>query len=66
MGSLIFLSAVIIAAIIGISSRYITKQNDSHVEEITEDFIETQIEKALDLKEDSLDGKIDLSPGSKE
>lgn len=66
MGSLILLGAVIIAAVIGISSRYITKQNDSPVEEITEDFIETQIEKALDLKEDALDGKIDLSPGSKE
>lgn len=66
MGSLILFGSVIIAAVIGISTRYITKVDDSPVEEITEDFIESQVEKALDLKKDALDGKIDLSPGSKE
>lgn len=66
LGSLILLGVVIGSAIIGISARYWTKQQDSTVEELSEAFIEGQIEKALDLKEDALDGKIDLSPGSPE
>ena len=66
MGSVILLGMVIASAVVGITARYWTKQNDSPVEEVSEAFIESQIEKALDLKEDTLDGKIDLSPGSPE
>ena len=61
LGSFILFGSIIIAAIIGVSSRYFTHKNDSVVEEITEEFIESQIEKALDLKDDSIN--IDLSPG---
>jgi hypothetical protein len=61
MGSLIFLGAVICAAIIGISSKYITKENDGPIEEFTEEFIEDQIEKIFDLENDELKDKIDFS-----
>lgn len=61
MGSFIFLGAVIVAAIIGISSKYITKKNDGPIEEFTEEFIEDQIEKIFDLENDELKDKIDFS-----
>ena len=61
MGSFILLGAVIVAAIIGISSKYITKQNDGPIEEFTEEFIEDQIEKIFDLENDELKDKIDFS-----
>lgn len=61
MGSFIFLGAVIVAAIIGISSKYITKKNDGPLEEFTEEFIEDQIEKIFDLENDELKDKIDFS-----
>ena len=61
MGSFIFLGAVIVAAIIGISSKYITKENDGPIEELTEEFIEDQIEKIFDLENDELKDKIDFS-----
>lgn len=64
LGSIILLGLVIGSAIIGISARYWTNKDDSLVEEVSEEFIESQIEKALKLKEDSLN--IDLSPGSPE
>lgn len=61
MGSFILLGAVIVAAIIGISSKYITKKNDGPIEEFTEEFIEDQIEKIFDLENDELKDKIDFS-----
>lgn len=61
MGSLLLASAIVIAFIIGISSQFVTNRDDAIVEEVSEEFIETQIEKALDLKKDSID--IDFSPG---
>lgn len=61
MGSFILLGAVIVAAIIGISSKYITKKNDGPLEEFTEEFIEDQIEKIFDLENDELKDKIDFS-----
>lgn len=61
MGSFVLLGAVIVAAIIGISSKYITKKNDGPLEEFTEEFIEDQIEKIFDLENDELKDKIDFS-----
>lgn len=61
IGSFILLGAVIVATIIGISSKYITKKNDGPIEEFTEEFIEDQIEKIFDLENDELKDKIDFS-----
>ncbi len=61
MGSFILLGAVVVAAIIGIASKYIIKENDGPVEELTEEFIEDQIEKIFDLENDELKDKIDFS-----
>ena len=61
MGSFILLGAVVVTAIIGIASKYITKKNDGPIEEFTEEFIEDQIEKIFDLENDELKDKIDFS-----
>lgn len=61
MGSFILLGAVVVAAIIGIASKHITKENDGPLEEFTEEFIEDQIEKIFDLENDELKDKIDFS-----
>ena len=61
MGSFILLGAVVVTAIIGIASKYITKKNDGPIEELTEEFIEDQIEKIFDLENDELKDKIDFS-----
>lgn len=60
MGSFVVLGMVVVAGIIGVASKYLTKENDGPVEELTEEFIEDQIEKMFDLPMDSID--IDLTP----
>ena len=66
IGSVFLLGVILVAAVIGVSAKYWTKHHDSVVEEMTETFIEDQIEKALNLKDDALKDKIDFSYGSKE
>lgn len=61
LGSFILLGVVIIAGIVGISSRFISKKSDGPIEEFTERFIEDQIEDALGLKNNELKNKIDFS-----
>lgn len=64
--SAFLIGMILIMGMLGVASKYLTKKDDSALEEFSEEFIETQIEKALDLKPDALDGKIDLSPSSGE
>ncbi len=54
---------LIVVGILGIAARYLTGKNDSAVEEITEKIIENELERLFELDDDSLDGKIDFSPG---
>lgn len=53
-------------AVIGITSAIITKQKDGPIEEMSERVIEEETEKLLWLPDDSLEGRIDLTPMSKE
>lgn len=54
---------LIVAGTLGITAKYLTKENDSAIEEITEKIIENELERLFELDDDSLDGKIDFSPG---
>lgn len=63
---LIPLIAITAFAVIGIGAAIITKQQDGPIEEMAEDALEEELEDSLGLPDDSLEGKIDLTPGSKE
>lgn len=60
------LIAIAAFAVIGIGAAIITKQSDGEIEEMAEDALEEELEDSLGLPDDSLEGKIDLTPGSPE
>lgn len=63
---MIIIEIIILAAAIGIGYSYVTRTNDSPLEEIAEVVIERELESLLDLPDGDLNGKIDLSPNSKD
>ena len=64
MGTLFLAGVISVAFVIGFSAQFFTHKKDSPIEDAAEDFIEDQIEKALNLKKDELDGAIDFTPNS--
>jgi hypothetical protein len=63
---MIGLALITLFAVVGLGVAIYTKTHDGAVEEVAEELIEDQIEEALGLPEDTLEGKIDLTPTSKE
>ena len=57
---------IFFAASFGYAYYKITKQEDSIIEEKIEEVIENKVEDLFCLEEGSMNGKIDLTPNSKE
>lgn len=55
------IALVTIFCVVGIVASLIAKRSDSPVEELSEQVIEQELEMILDLPDNSLDGKIDIS-----
>ena len=66
LGATVLFALIVGAIVVGIGSRFVTKEEDHFVEEHAENVIETTLENLLGLDDDHLDGVIDLTPGSKE
>ena len=65
-GGASFAVALLLLAAIGFGTSVFLKKDDGHIEEMAESIIEDTIEDFLELPEDSLQGKIDLTPSSEE
>ena len=66
MGMTIIIGAILLALGIGFGAKHLAGQPDSPVEEYSEAIAEDMIEQLFGLEDGSMNGKIDISPGSPE